>query len=66
LRLKIPNSGLKNQRIPDTTSRDNLKRFRLTKKLILMKIIVIYASKSGNTGKIANSIAGQLNCEVVK
>lgn len=32
----------------------------------MTKIIVIYASKSGNTEKIAKSIAEQLNCEAVK
>lgn len=32
----------------------------------MMKTIIIYASKSGNTGKIAASMANQLNCQAVK
>jgi flavodoxin len=31
-----------------------------------MKTIVLYASKSGNTKKIADSMASQLGCEAVK
>jgi flavodoxin len=31
-----------------------------------MKTIILYASKSGNTKKIADSMAAQLNCEAIK
>jgi flavodoxin len=31
-----------------------------------MNPVVLYTSKSGNTGKIAESIAAQLNCEALK
>jgi flavodoxin len=31
-----------------------------------MKTIILYASKSGNTGKIASSMANALNCEAIK
>lgn len=31
-----------------------------------MRCMILYSSKSGNTGKIAASIAAQLNCEAVK
>jgi flavodoxin len=31
-----------------------------------MKTVIIYASKSGNTGKIAASMAAQLNCEAIR
>ena len=31
-----------------------------------MKTIILYASKSGNTKKIANSMAAQLGCEAIK
>lgn len=31
-----------------------------------MKTIILYASKSGNTGKLASAMATQLNCEAVK
>jgi flavodoxin len=31
-----------------------------------MKTIIIYASKSGNTGKLAAAMAAQLNCQAVK
>jgi flavodoxin len=33
---------------------------------MMMKTIIIYASKSGNTGKLAASMANQLNCQTVK
>lgn len=35
-------------------------------KLVIMRTIILYASKSGNTGKIALSMATALNCEAVK
>jgi flavodoxin len=31
-----------------------------------MRTVILYASKSGNTGKIAASMAAQLNCEAIK
>lgn len=31
-----------------------------------MKAIILYSSKSGNTGKLAAAMAAQLNCETVK
>jgi flavodoxin len=31
-----------------------------------MRTIILYASKSGNTGKIAAAMAAQLNCEAIK